>query len=49
MIRKAVKPTVAALILLFALFCLIFGLLGGGFDDVLNKARMICFECIGLG
>lgn len=44
-----IKQILAGLILVAALTLLITGLLDGGFADVLNKARMICFECIGLG
>lgn len=25
------------------------GLLEGGYQDVLNKARFLCYECIGIG
>lgn len=27
----------------------IWGLLDGGFADVLHKAMLICYECIGIG
>lgn len=26
-----------------------FGLLDGGFADVLHKAMLICYECMGIG
>lgn len=32
-----------------SLFLLIFGLAEGGFQDVMNKATLICLECIGIG
>lgn len=28
---------------------MIYGLLDGGFADVLHKAMLICYECMGIG
>ena len=43
------RKRLLALALLAAAVCLIAaGLTQGGYADVLEKARMICFECIGL-
>ena len=41
-------------ILFFALLALAVGLIAvglsqGGFADVLEKARTVCFECVGIG
>ncbi|MCR5824408.1 MAG: hypothetical protein K6G60_08265 [Lachnospiraceae bacterium] len=43
------KRILPYLILLASLGLLAVGLWNGGFADVLNKARMICYECIGIG
>ncbi|MBQ6020681.1 MAG: hypothetical protein IJL26_10960 [Clostridia bacterium] len=41
---------VAACILLLAAVCLFaLGISEGGYSDVANKARAVCFECIGIG
>ncbi len=36
-------------LLTVALFLIVFGLVRGGFQDVMNKATLICLECIGIG
>ena len=46
---KQLKRIFPFLVLLLALGFTVYGLLDGGFSDVLNKARMICYECIGIG
>ncbi len=30
-------------------FLLSFGLMQGGFDDVMRKATLLCLECMGIG
>ena len=37
------------ILLAAGLFLLIFGLLQDGFRDTMNKAVLICFECMGIG
>ena len=32
-----------------AIILTVLGVSDGGFSDVLEKARMICYECIGIG
>ncbi|MBR2590076.1 MAG: hypothetical protein IKE65_04060 [Clostridia bacterium] len=46
---EKVKQILFCVLLLAAVGSLVFGLFDGGFADVLQKARMICFECIGIG
>lgn len=35
--------------LLLAAVLIVLGLLDGGYQDVLNKASFLCYECIGIG
>lgn len=37
------------IILITAVFLLVFGISKGGHTDVRNKAVRICYECIGIG
>lgn len=37
------------LVLAASLALLIFGLMDGGYRDVLNKAMLLCYECMGIG
>ncbi|MBR4909906.1 MAG: hypothetical protein IKZ47_01115 [Clostridia bacterium] len=46
---KRVKLFLAPALLILAVILIVAGILGGGFADLLNKARMICYECIGIG
>ena len=46
---KHMKMILSVLVLLLAIGFTVYGLLAGGFAEVLNKARMICYECIGIG
>lgn len=45
--KKTDFITAGCLVLAAALIAL--GLLDGGYQDVLNKARFLCYECIGIG
>ncbi|MBR5602167.1 MAG: thioredoxin [Clostridia bacterium] len=36
-------------LILVAVLMIVFGIFNGGMNDVLQKAIMICTECIGLG
>lgn len=44
-----VKLALSAALLALAVCLIAVGAARGGFADVLEKARMICFECIGIG
>ena len=46
---KIFKQIIAPTLLVIAVGLIVVGILDGGFFDVLNKAKMICFECIGIG
>ncbi len=46
---KHMKRVLPFLVLLLAVGFIAYGLFDGDFTDVLNKARMICYECIGIG
>ena len=39
----------AAIMLLAACALIAFGILGGAFADVWQRAGMVCYECIGIG
>lgn len=41
--------TCRIVLLAVAVSFLVLGIVNGGAADVLNKARIICMECIGLG
>ena len=41
--------TVKAALWILTLGLLIYGAVHGGMEDVLRKAMMICYECIGIG
>ena len=47
--EKIRQRTVPCLILAVAVGLIVVGILNGGFGDVLEKAKKICMECIGLG
>ncbi|MBQ6164353.1 MAG: hypothetical protein IK118_04020 [Clostridia bacterium] len=47
--KKRVKQAVACLLLAVAACLVAIGLADGGFSDVAEKARVICYECIGVG
>ena len=51
MIHEPVKYLGLRRILIFAAgaACLVAGYLNGGMADVLHKAILICYECIGIG
>lgn len=46
---KKVKLIITLTLFAAAAGLIVFGIVEGGFFDVLNKAKMICFECIGIG
>ena len=48
-LKKIRQRTVPCLILAVAVVLIVVGILNGGFGDVLEKAKKICMECIGLG
>lgn len=41
-------PLWLIIFLIGAVFCTV-GILQGGFEDMLRKAALICYECIGIG
>ena len=43
------KRFLQIVLLLAATGLLTAGILHGGFSDVMNKASLICYECIGIG
>ena len=43
------KLLIRIFVLIAAIGLIITGLLDNGFDDVMNKATRICYECIGIG
>ncbi|MBQ8951365.1 MAG: hypothetical protein IJ065_09500 [Eubacterium sp.] len=43
------KTVIRCIILVVALVLIIYGLMSGGFRDVMSKAIRICYECIGIG
>ena len=47
--RKNKRLIAACALLALAVGLIALGVLDGGFTDVLNKARLICWECIGIG
>ena len=46
---KKSKRILASALFVIAVCLVAVGVIDGGFADVLNKAKMICFECIGIG
>ena len=48
-LKKIRQRPVPCLILAVAVVLIVVGILNGGFGDVLEKAKKICMECIGLG
>ena len=48
-LKKIRQRTVPCLILAVAVGLIVAGVLNGGLADVLEKAKKICMECIGLG
>ena len=46
---KTFKRIITPALFIIAVGLIVFGLIDEGFFDVLNKAKMICFECIGIG
>jgi len=47
--KKRTKLIILSTVLVTALCLIAVGLSDGGFADVADKARMICYECIGIG
>ena len=47
--RVKIKRIVACVLLAAVAGLFALGLSDGGFSDVANKARTVCYECIGLG
>lgn len=47
--NRKVKQAVSCLIIVAAIGLIAIGALNGGYKDVWNKARLICYECIGIG
>ena len=46
---RRVKQLIACLILAAAIGSICLGVMSGGYKDVWNKARLVCYECIGIG
>ncbi|MCR5060451.1 MAG: hypothetical protein K6A80_05385 [Saccharofermentans sp.] len=44
-----VRTAVAIVLFVAAAALIVVGIVSGDFSDVFNKARMICYECIGIG
>ena len=49
MMDRRLRYAILCVLLVTAVVLLAVGLKDGGFELVLQKARMICYECIGLG
>lgn len=47
--KKRDRSPVSWFILAVAVGLIVIGILNGGLGDVLEKAKKICMECIGLG
>ncbi|MBQ9880085.1 MAG: hypothetical protein IJM45_06600 [Clostridia bacterium] len=47
--KRAIMIAAPALLFVLGVCLVVAGIADGGFADVLEKARMICFECIGIG
>ena len=47
--HERIKRIVFCGLMLAAIGSLVFGIFDDGFASVLEKARLICFECIGIG
>ena len=43
------KRIISCVLLIAALGLIGLGVMNGGYRDVWNKARLICYECIGIG
>jgi len=46
---KAIKISTPIVILLAGVIMMLFGILRGELQMILNKATVICLECIGIG
>ena len=46
---KKVKLLLTPALFVIAVCLIVAGVIDGGFADVLEKAKMICYECIGIG
>lgn len=44
-----VKTAIAITLTVAAIALIVYGLVSGDYSDVYNKARTICFECVGIG
>ena len=44
-----IRKAIAIILLLASVTLIVVGIVSGDFTDVFNKARMICYECIGIG
>ncbi len=47
--KERTKWILWGVLLALAFFLIVFGLMRGGFQDVMNKATLICLECMGIG
>jgi hypothetical protein len=48
-LMKKYLQLLAPVLFIIAIGFTVLGLSDGGFADVLEKARVICYECIGIG
>ena len=46
---KIFKKIIVPALFVIAVALIVAGIADDGFSDVMNKARMICYECIGIG
>ena len=46
---KVFKQIILPVLFVIAVGLIVVGIINEGYYDVLNKAKMICFECIGIG
>ena len=46
---KIFKQIIVPALFVIAVGLIVVGIINEGFYDVLNKAKMICYECIGIG
>jgi len=49
MLKKSKHAFIGLAVLLLGLFFIVLGLLQGDYDEILRKAILICYECIGIG
>ena len=47
--KPAVKNAIICVLLFLAVAFIVYGIIEGDYSSVLNKAKMICYECIGIG